>query len=356
MDLLTREKIRKAGSLLMDVSRPRPAPRLHLARLISDLAQGRAHGGEDREALEEYARQAGIAHYDPQRPMIPFSELALAQRDLTAGVAVAGGYLVASETPEAVDILRPWSVSARSGAMVETGLVGNQVVPKTTTKSTGYWLQTEGTQVTASQPTVGQIALTPKTVGGLITFSRQLSLQANAQAFTARELLRTIGTMFDQAVLNGSGASGQPTGLLNTAGIITQSGTSLGHAGVCNMKERVATANAPDTEMAFVGTPEVRELLETREVVTGAGRFIWADDRVAGRPGYVSTDVPSATLICTAWASTVYIGIWGQGFVIEINPFDPTGFKAGAIQARLLVSMDVAILHPAAVCVSTSIT
>jgi hypothetical protein len=76
---------------------------------------------------------------------------------------------------------------------------------------------------------------------------------------------------------------------------------------------------------------------------------------MASRPAYASTDVPTATLICGAWPS-VYLGVWGQGFVLEINPHDPVGFKKGTISARILLSLDVATLHPAAFCKAESIT
>jgi hypothetical protein len=60
-------------------------------------------------------------------------------------------------------------------------------------------------------------------------------------------------------------------------------------------------------------------------------------------------------MICGDW-SLLYLGIWGQGFVLEINPYDPSGFKAGLIQGRMIVSCDVAVLHPTAFVVASSIT
>lgn len=61
-----------------------------------------------------------------------------------------------------------------------------------------------------------QIACTPKQAGCVINFSRLLAKQTNAEMFVKRELTRTVGTTLDQAVLNGSGAAGQPLGLINT--------------------------------------------------------------------------------------------------------------------------------------------
>lgn len=320
-------------------------PRLSLSRLMLGLAHGRLDG-EDREVLEEIARD-NHQQFDPQRPYLNF-------RDLVAAVGPSGGYLRPTEVHEVIDILRPWSVTAKAGMLVESGLQGDVTFPKITQKSTPAWASTESTQITPSQPAFAQVAMSPKTLGALVVFSRQLAKQTNANRVVGREVLRTLGTAIDQAVIAGTGASGQPLGLLNTAGVQTQSGATL-NAGVLTMKKKTAEANVNDEAISFLSTPAVREALENRERATGGGRFVWDKDQVADRPAYVSTDVPSATMICGDW-SLIYLGIWGQGFVLEVNPFDPTGFKTGTIQARLLVSCDIAVLHPSAFVVASSIT
>ena len=343
-------EIRKRADRLMRsaTATPKEFEKFSLVRAIDGMSRESIPGYE-REILEEFARRERT-HFDKQRITLPFSFF----RDLSKGTASAGGYLVATDTPAAQDILRPFSVSARAAVRIETGLQGDQVIPKTTAKTTPVWLSTEASQVSASTPALAQIAATPKSVGIVVNFSRQLSLQSNAENFVRRELMRTIGTAIDQAILNGSGASGQPTGILQTAGISTETGTSLAQAGVVSMKRKVSDSNTSDDDITYISTPAIRELLEKRERATGSG-FIWDRDTVASRPAYVSTDVPSATLICGAWP-LVYLGIWGSGFVIEINPYDSTGFKTGQIQARILVSLDVCVLHAAAMCVATSIT
>lgn len=229
-------RIAELGGEISTLARARmarrdPGPRLNIAQLVLALSVGSSHG-ENSEYLQEYARAAGV-NFDSQRPLIPFA----AFRDLTATSAPGGGYLVSAETPEAVDILRSWSVTARAGVFIETGLQGDQTVPRVTAKSTPAWLSTETTQLTPSQPTLAQIAMTPKHVGAVINFSRQLARQANAEGFVKRELMRTVGTALDQTVINGTGATGQPTGILNTAGIQTQSGATL-NSGVNAMKQK----------------------------------------------------------------------------------------------------------------------
>src|SRR3972149_3827705 len=98
---IAQELERMYENKLRQLRRKDNGPRLKISRLISDLSRGSAYG-EDCEAVQEYARQAGI-HPDPQRPFIPFSEF----RDLTKGTASAGGYLASTETTSEVDILRP---------------------------------------------------------------------------------------------------------------------------------------------------------------------------------------------------------------------------------------------------------
>lgn len=344
------EHLEQATAHVRAVTRTRDnEPQINLARLISDLGAGQVYG-EDREALEEFAHRAGIGRIDPHRPFVPFSALT---RDIQKGGS--GGYLVGTNTPEAVDILRPWSVTARAGIQIETGLKGDQAAPRITGTTTAYWLADEVSEATDSDFTVGQIALTPHTASVVCAFSRQLARQTNINAGVEREMLRTLGTAVDQAVLSGTGASGQPTGIINTAGIGTQSGTSLDYEGVCAMKQSVAEANAPDESIAFIGTPAVRALLENRERAATGNGFIWDADRVASRPAYASTDIPTDSLICGAWDS-VYVGIWGDGFIVEVNPHDPTGFKSGQIRARILLSLDVAVRHAAAINVASSIT
>jgi hypothetical protein len=81
--------------------------------------------------------------------------------------------------------------------------------------------------------------------------------------------------------------------------------------------------------------------------------FVWDDDRVASRPGYVSTDVPAGALICGAFEA-IWVGLWGAGFTFSVDPF--TSFRTGVLSARVLVDMDVVVLHPAAFNVATSVT
>ena len=92
----------------------------------------------------------------------------------------------------------------------------------------------------------------------------------------------------------------------------TQPGITL-NAGCATLKRKNAEANVTDENIAFLSTPAVRELLEGREKATGGGKFVWDKDLVADRPASVTTDMPTATMICGDF-SLVYVGIWGAGY------------------------------------------
>lgn len=325
-----------------------------LAHLIGVCASGRGvvAGELEYEACAEAAELAKRAH-DAQRPLVPWR--ALARRDLTTATPGGGGYLVNTAVGDAVDVLRPWSVAARAGVSILSGLQSNLSIPRTTGNVTGYWLPDEGTPTTESTPTLGSVAMTPKTCGAYLEISRQLRLQSpQVETFVRNELLRTIGTLVDTAILNGSGTLGQPLGLLNTAGIGTQSGTAIGYSDILAMQDAVAAANADDASVSAIATPAVRALLAGRERAAGSG-MCWDRGELAGMRGYATTAIPDGTLIVGAWPEVV-LGLWGPGFELAISPLDPEAFRRGVVGVRMLVSVDVAVRHPSAFCVASSIT
>lgn len=318
-----------------------------VTRMINAMGTGALRGTFEGEVAKDLATRAGNP-FDENRVTLPLD--LLATRDMTSAGTSGSNYLVPSDIQPAADILRAVSVTARAGATVLPNLKGDTQIPRVTAASTANWLTTEATAATQSQATIGQISMTPKTVSAFVKLTRLLQLQSDVEGLVRRELLATIGEALDLAALNGPGTSGQPTGLLNTAGIQTQSGTSLGWAGITAMQRLAAVAKAEPT--AWVGTPAVRELLQKREVAAGSG-MVWTDNRMAGAPAITSTSVPAATLITGDWRNLV-IGVWGAGPIVEVDPF--SAFKSGIIGVRILLTCDVGLVHPAAFVVATSIT
>jgi hypothetical protein len=330
--------------------------RFSLARVILNMAGGQLDG-DDRKLLERCATLAGSLNpNDPQRVFIPWEMLKRDQRDLTSASAGSAGYLVASSYGAARDVLRGWSVAVGAGITVIDALGGDVVIPRVLTSPNAYALPTEGAAITESQPVLGQSVLSAKNLACFCEFSRQLAKQANAEALIRMVMLSALGMFLDRQILNGSGASGELMGIFNTAGVQTQSGTTLAHAGTTTMKKLSGEAGAMDKDLAFVSTPAVRQLLENRERATGNAGFVWQRGEVADVPAFASRECPSASMLTGPWPSVI-LGHWGPpGVVLEINPYDPAGFKAGIIQARMILTADMGVMYPSAFVKSTSIT
>lgn len=104
----------------------------------------------------------------------------LAQRDLSVGTASAGGNLVATNllSTSFIELLRNRIVVAGMGAQMLDGLVGNVAIPSQSAGASTYWV-TEGSPVTESEATFGQVTLSPKTVGMFTDYSRRTLLQTS---------------------------------------------------------------------------------------------------------------------------------------------------------------------------------
>lgn len=323
---------------------------VYLSRAISQMAAQGLKGTPEAEFFQEMARIQGKS-FDPQRIYLPFEFF---RRDLNAANALQGGYLVGLSNTATQDILRPWSVTISGGVTVEENLQGNVTIPKTTGTSTIRWQPTETTEATASNPTMGQAAMTAKIAVGVINCSRNFMVQADPERWLQRELKRTVAAAIDTAILNGSGSSGQPLGLVNTPGLSTQSGTSLAWSGVLTMKKNAALSNAQDNSISYISNPAVRALLEAREKASGNGGFIWQDDKIAGCPSFATTQMPAGTML-SGPMSGVTLGIWGNGLQIEVNPY--ASFQTGGIAVRVLVAVDCVItVDLASFTLATSIT
>ncbi|HZF15360.1 MAG TPA: hypothetical protein VE046_05395, partial [Steroidobacteraceae bacterium] len=90
------------------------------------------------------------------------------------------------------------------------------------------------------------------------------------------------------------------------------------------------------------------------ERASGAG-FVWDNDRVASRPAYTTTVMPASTLACGSWTDAMVV-LYGGGVEISIDADDSGIFKSGVVQVCCAVTLDIAIAHPAAFCVASSIT
>ncbi|MCG2600566.1 MAG: phage major capsid protein [Achromobacter sp.] len=284
------------------------------------------------------------------------------RRDLNVGTASEGGNLVATDllSGSFIDMLRNQMSVMIAGATMLTDLNGNIAIPRQTGGATGYWVAENG-DVTESTPTFDQVAMTPKTVGALVEYSRQFLLQSSidAEAFVRGDIIRQLAIALDLAALNGSGSGGQPRGVMQTAGIGSVAGGTNGAAPtwphIVKLETEVASDNALLGTLAYITNTKVRGKLKETEKFTGGGREIWGegDNPLNGYRAIVSNQVPSNLTKGTAdgvasailfgnWADVI-IGMWG-GLDILLDPY--TGSASGKKRIVAHQSVDVAVRHP----------
>ncbi len=351
---------------------PQPATRLGMtdneAQKFSFVRAIRAiadkdwkNAGFELECSRSVAQKLGRSP-DPHKFYVPFEVMQRpteGRRDLTVATAGAAGYLVGTENQGFIEMVRNRSVAFRMGARRLSGLQGSVTIPRQSAAATAYWLANESTAITESQQTFVQVALIPKNVGAYTEISRQLLLQSSpgAEGIVTDDLAQVVALAADLAVLEGSGAAGQPTGIANTAGIGSVTGTSLAAAGVLEFQTDVAGSNVTPMSPGYVTTPAVAGLLMVRPELptTGTTRLwtgnIW-DGAMFGMPAMTSNQLTAASMIFGDW-SEVVVGEWGV-LEVEVNPY--ANFQAGIIGVRAIYSMDVGVRRPFAFSRATTIT
>jgi HK97 family phage major capsid protein/HK97 family phage prohead protease len=283
---------------------------------------------------------------------------ALGRRDMTVATAGQGGFLVGTDNIGFIEMLRNRSVAFRMGVRRLSGLQGSVTVPRQSAAATATWLANEASTITEANQTFVQMALSPKNVGAYTEISRQLLLQSSpgAEGIVTDDLAQVVAIAADLAVLEGSGAGGQPTGISGTAGIGSVTGTSIDYAKVLEFQTDVASANVVPLRGGYVTTPAVAALLMQRQRFSSTDTPLWTgniwDGQVSGFTGMSSNQLTAASMIFGDWQEAV-VGEWGV-LEVEVNPY--ANFVAGIIGVRAIYSMDVGVRRPFAFSRATSIT
>jgi HK97 family phage major capsid protein len=350
-----RSPVTSAGSPDLGME-PQDVKRYSVLRAINAAATGNwAAAGLEREAHLAIEKRMGAS----RRNGI-YVPLDVQKRDLTAAGATTGQRLVATDLrpQDFIELLRARTRVMALGARMLSGLVGNVSIPKQTGAGTAYWLATESTAITESDPTIGQVTMTPKNVGGYTEISKQLTMQStpDVEMMVMDDLSNVLAIAIDTAAIAGTGASGQPTGITQTAGIGSVTGTTLGYSGLVEFQTDVTGSNAMADGCAYLTTPAVAGLLKQRQRFASTDTPLWggsvSDGLIDGYLAASSTIVPAATMIFGDF-SQVIIGNWGT-LELEVNPY--ANFAAGIIGVRAWATVDVAIRQAGAFSVASSIT
>jgi HK97 family phage major capsid protein len=321
-----------------------------MRQVALSLDEGRALSGQTAEIVTELRSQGGYRG-------IPVPYAALETR---AGETVASGTPDPIVTRPLIERLFPASVAAQMGVQMINIGTGGQETPVTTSAISAGWQATElGNVPGPSAYTTLDRPLKPDhTLGIQMRISRKTLLQSGAALEQAirRDMAGAMQQEMDRAIFNGSGTSGEPTGVFTgaTAWGIAETDLSAAATWAAFRSEAVAfmTANAA------TGPGAVRLLIRPEVWDTMDGTFIsgtavteW--ERLTNYistvvmshnalPAPAGTPLESKALLTTSagGVAPVFVGLWGAVDLIR-DPYADA--QTGGLRLTALNTMDTTI-------------
>lgn len=315
----------------------RPAEGVYIPDDISNRSLQEIHGLGTRQ-------MSNIGHQIGQQ-----------QRALTVGSFAAGGALVGTEllAGSLIELLLN-KVAFLNGFVYLGGLVGNVSIPKVTGGQTSYWLP-EGASVTSSNMTFSQLGLVPHRLIASTAYDKQLIAQASlsVEALVRDTIARIMAVEKNRAMINGSGSSGEPLGLLNITGV--QSNTTTVNvptwAQIVNFWTKLATANADMLgPISWLMAPAASGNLQSLpKIGTTFPIFIQENGMVNGYPVNTTNNVPSGLGILGV-GSEFIVADWA-GIDIVVNPYSLD--LSSQIRTTVMMYTDNGMRHEVAFVVSS---
>lgn len=320
------------------------------------LDEGRTFDGKTAEIVQEL-RQAGGFRGVP----VPWQAL-----EIRAGETIASGTPNPISTRPIIDRLFPDSVASRMGAQMISIDSGAVEWPVTTSSVTAGWA--DGELANVAGPTTYATtdrAMTPDhNLGIQMRISRKTLKQSGTALEQAvrRDMAGAMGQAMDQAVFLGTGANGQPLGVITGASTYGITDTDLAGAPTWAAFRaavvRFMTANAAGSPAAvrMMIRPEVWSDLDdtlisgtavsewerlTRNIP--AGNIAMTTNGLAAPAG----DPLESTALLTTNAggvAPIFVGAWGAVDVIR-DPYSEA--QSGGLRITALATMDLTLARPA---------
>ena len=295
---------------------------------------------------------------------------AVVTKDMVTTVDSLGGFIVPNQVMSAqiIPLLQAAVTVYEAGTQRMGGLSGSPVqIPKITGATTAYWLG-EVEAVTSGDMSFGQIDLYPHDVFALCTLSNRLiELGApSAEQLVRTQLARDIGLKIDQAVYQGTGATGQPIGILNTSGVNTVASVgalnlAAAYGKMIDMETELLKDNAQSVgEFVWALSPTNFQLLRQQQDLVSSSvnvqpknrPFIDAGkiERILGHRYVVTTQMVDTKIILGAFASSM-VAEWGT--MVLAASREGTNFTKRQTQILAGMTVDVGVRYPEAFCVGT---
>ena len=265
-----------------------------------------------------------------------------------------------------IEALRARGVLGGLGATFMSGLTNRIQIPSFTAGANVAFVEELGDVADQSQ-TDGALNLQPRTLGGFVDISRLMMMEAvpSIEQIVRNDLLSSVADRIEFYAIQGSGASGQPTGLLNTAGIgdvDISAGTdvaALTWQDIIDLAKTVEDANGivNPNAVGWLTNPKVKsKMAATVRVASTDSVMLLNDpwDNLYGYPIAFSTNVPSnlnpgdggtdASALVMGDFSSLVIASFGAPSIM-VDPYSNS--KAGTVRMVLHTEIDTGVRHAA---------
>ena len=297
-------------------------------------------------------------------------------KDMSTTTDSAGGFIVPVQFMENMIIpLLQKRITALSLGVQRLPLSGSPVqIPKITTASTAYWVA-ENATVTASDLAFGQLNMTPHAVASRVILSNRLINLSSpaAEQITRAQIAKDLGIAIDAAIYAGTGASGQPTGIVQTSGINSVSfGSVAANAAYGKLIDMIQELSADNVELANCGFAMHSSAFSglSKMVDSASGfnmeRRLFGAGPMNGAPtlmGYKYAISNQLTAISGTVANSILFGDFSQCYLGEwgtmvLRSSDVAGDSFAKMQTQILAAMevDVGVAQPTAFCTTTGVT
>lgn len=348
-------------------SEARDLAKFNIVKAINEARSGKLTGIEaevNAEGMNE-KRRLGVDVRDMHAVNLP-EMLTKRTQSVTGGAGGnLGGDLVFTEPGRYVDFLYPNTPTLGLCSVAEN-LVGNVEFPKQTASYALNW-QTETGTDSAQDITFDKVSMSPKRAVITASMSNQLLRQEYSRGIEQRiiqQLNLSFNKGLENAVLNGTGASNQPSGIYTELAAQALTLGAITFDDLVDMEAALAASDALAGNLAYVTHPNVVAKLKKTKVDAGSGRFLVEGmlDPVKTANGYniYSTTVSKKTVgspdtygLLFGNFSDVQIGFWG-GATLMVDPY--SNMKSSIVEVYVERFMDVAVLRNASFALATDVT
>ena len=345
-------------------SEARDLGKFNIVKAINEARNGKLTGIEaevNQEGINE-KRKLNQDFRDSHAVNLP--EM-IFQRTQTVGGATTGADLVFTEPGRYVDFLYP-NTPMLNLCSVADNLVGNIDFPKQTSSYSLNW-QTETGTDTVQDINFDKVTMSPKRAVISASMSNQLLRQEYSRGIEQRiigQLNASFNKGLENAVLNGTGASNQPSGIYTELAGQALTLGAISFDDLVDMEAALAAADALDGRLAYVTHPNVVAKLKKTKVDAGSGRFLVEGmlDPVKTANGYnifnstlskKTAGSPDTYGIIFGNFNDVQIGFWG-GATLMVDPY--TNMKSSIVEIYVERFMDVAVLRDASFALAIDVT